>query len=145
MYFVFIYCWSHMYTFNCWPFRHPCFHWPLFLIAEPVRSQSLEEKRSKSLEDKPAEPKVDRHGNDNQSLTHCAYCWIIKRHTLRFLLFMNLESTLHFFKTPTVAQFTINTLHSRSLWQTLSDCPSSFGQQQKELLYQSVLPKSWDI
>lgn len=35
---------------------------PLSVVAEPVRSQSLEEKRSRSLEDKPAEPKVDRHG-----------------------------------------------------------------------------------
>lgn len=62
MYFVLIYCWSDVQSCFCQRIWRPCFHCLLSVVAEPVRSQSLEEKRSRSLEDKPAEPKVDRHG-----------------------------------------------------------------------------------
>nr|XP_022292488.1 inositol hexakisphosphate and diphosphoinositol-pentakisphosphate kinase 2-like isoform X5 [Crassostrea virginica] len=62
--------------------------------VEPVRSQSLEEKRSRSLEDKPAEPKSDRHDlYDRHYLTvHLPLASNKRRNTCSSLFYLNPET-----------------------------------------------------
>ncbi|XP_034332548.2 inositol hexakisphosphate and diphosphoinositol-pentakisphosphate kinase 2 isoform X1 [Magallana gigas] len=80
--------------------------------AEPVRSQSLEEKRSRSLEDKPAEPKVDRHDlYDRHYLTvHLPLASDKRRNSCSSLFYLNPETL----KENYIIQREVNMCRSRS-------------------------------
>lgn len=62
------------------------------------------------------------------------YVHIFQKVNYSYFIIIIITSSYHFLMT--VTQFTMNVLHSRSVWSTLSDCSSTFGQrQEKELLF----------
>eukprot|EP00105_Crassostrea_gigas_P040545 XP_019924693.1 PREDICTED: inositol hexakisphosphate and diphosphoinositol-pentakisphosphate kinase 2 [Crassostrea gigas] len=87
-------------------------HQDMESLAEPVRSQSLEEKRSRSLEDKPAEPKVDRHDlYDRHYLTvHLPLASDKRRNSCSSLFYLNPETL----KENYIIQREVNMCRSRS-------------------------------
>nr|XP_022292483.1 inositol hexakisphosphate and diphosphoinositol-pentakisphosphate kinase 2-like isoform X1 [Crassostrea virginica]XP_022292484.1 inositol hexakisphosphate and diphosphoinositol-pentakisphosphate kinase 2-like isoform X1 [Crassostrea virginica] len=82
--------------------------------VEPVRSQSLEEKRSRSLEDKPAEPKSDRHDlYDRHYLTvHLPLASNKRRNTCSSLFYLNPET----FRENYTIQREMNRARSTPFW-----------------------------
>nr|XP_022292348.1 inositol hexakisphosphate and diphosphoinositol-pentakisphosphate kinase 2-like isoform X3 [Crassostrea virginica] len=82
--------------------------------VEPVRSQSLEEKRSRSLEDKPAEPKSDRHDlYDRHYLTvHLPLASNKRRNTCSSLFYLNPET----FRENYTIQREMNRARSTLFW-----------------------------
>uniref|UniRef100_A0A8W8J6S7 Uncharacterized protein n=1 Tax=Magallana gigas TaxID=29159 RepID=A0A8W8J6S7_MAGGI len=87
-------------------------HQDMESLAELVRSQSLEEKRSRSLEDKPAEPKVDRHDlYDRHYLTvHLPLASDKRRNSCSSLFYLNPETL----KENYIIQREVNMCRSRS-------------------------------
>uniref|UniRef100_A0A8W8JB79 Inositol hexakisphosphate and diphosphoinositol-pentakisphosphate kinase n=1 Tax=Magallana gigas TaxID=29159 RepID=A0A8W8JB79_MAGGI len=92
--------------------------------AEPVRSQSLEEKRSRSLEDKPAEPKVDRHDlYDRHYLTvHLPLASDKRRNSCSSLFYLNPETLKAFEGFNMVPSLhPLETLHNKLTMKELDD------------------------
>ncbi|XP_078322420.1 inositol hexakisphosphate and diphosphoinositol-pentakisphosphate kinase 2-like isoform X4 [Crassostrea virginica] len=92
--------------------------------VEPVRSQSLEEKRSRSLEDKPAEPKSDRHDlYDRHYLTvHLPLASNKRRNTCSSLFYLNPETFRAFEGFNMVPSLhPLETLHNKLTMRELDD------------------------
>nr|XP_022292491.1 inositol hexakisphosphate and diphosphoinositol-pentakisphosphate kinase 2-like isoform X8 [Crassostrea virginica] len=102
----------------------PNSHPELESIVEPVRSQSLEEKRSRSLEDKPAEPKSDRHDlYDRHYLTvHLPLASNKRRNTCSSLFYLNPETFRAFEGFNMVPSLhPLETLHNKLTMRELDD------------------------